>query len=124
MQITGMLWGRKLLDLVEYPHSEVRGPELSVDDIKDMIKRHNEIFIKPVFKGGVGKKGKSGLIGRAKNLCPAAKVWAGAIIYWHDAAHPSRIPFDRPGSPEKTGKTGSFPLRVRHFVVCFIEKPI
>jgi len=32
MQITGMLWGRKLLDLVEYPHSEVRGPELSVDD--------------------------------------------------------------------------------------------
>ena len=68
MQITGMLWGRKLLDLVEYPHSEVRGPELGVDDLKDMIKRHKEIFIKPVFKGGVGKKGKSGLIGRAKNV--------------------------------------------------------
>jgi len=68
MQITGMLWGRKLLDLVEYPHSEVRGPELSVDEIKDMVKRHGEIFIKPVFKGGVGKKGKSGLIGRAKKF--------------------------------------------------------
>jgi len=37
MQITGMLWGRKLLDLVEFTHSEVRGPELSVDEIKDMI---------------------------------------------------------------------------------------
>ena len=73
MQITGMLWGRKLLDLVEYPHSEVRGPELSVDDIKDMIKKHGEIFIKPVFKGGVGKKGKSGLIGRAKNFTDALK---------------------------------------------------
>ena len=73
MQITGMLWGRKLLDLVEYPHSEVRGPELSVDEIKDMIKRHGEIFIKPVFKGGVGKKGKSGLIGRAKNITEALK---------------------------------------------------
>ncbi len=73
MQITGMLWGRKLLDLVEYPHSEVRGPELSVDEIKDMIKRHGEIFIKPVFKGGVGKKGKSGLIGRAKNITDALK---------------------------------------------------
>ena len=59
MQITGMLWGRKLLALVEFPHSEVRGPELSVDDIKDMIKRHGQVFIKPVFKGGVGKKGKS-----------------------------------------------------------------
>ena len=73
MQITGMLWGRKLLDRVEFPHSEVRGPELSVDEIKDMIKRHGEIFIKPLFKGGVGKKGKSGLIGRAKNITDALK---------------------------------------------------
>ncbi|MFQ5451803.1 MAG: ATP citrate lyase citrate-binding domain-containing protein [Nitrospinaceae bacterium] len=73
MQLTGMLWGRKLLDLVEFPHSEVRGPELSVDEIKDMIQRHGEIFIKPVFKGGVGKKGKSGLIGRAKNITEALK---------------------------------------------------
>ena len=68
-----MLWGRKLLDLVEYPHSEVRGPELGVDDIKDMISRHGEVFIKPVFKGGVGKKGKSGLIGRAKTITEALK---------------------------------------------------
>jgi succinyl-CoA synthetase beta subunit len=73
MQITGMLWGSKLLDLVEYPHSEVGGPELSVDEIKDMIKRHGEVFIKPLFKGGVGKKGKSGLIGRAKNITDALK---------------------------------------------------
>ncbi len=56
MQITGMLWGRKLLDLVEYPRSDVRGPEISVDEIKKMIEKHGEIFIKPVFKGGVGKR--------------------------------------------------------------------
>jgi len=73
MQITGMLWGRKLLDLVEFPHSEVRGPELSVDEIKDMIKRHGQIFIKPLFKGGVGKKGKSGLLGRVDNITDALK---------------------------------------------------
>jgi succinyl-CoA synthetase beta subunit len=73
MQITGMLWGSKLLDLVEYPHSEVGGPELSVDEIKAMIKKHGEVFIKPLFKGGVGKKGKSGLIGRAKNISDALK---------------------------------------------------
>ena len=73
MQLTGMLWGRKLLDLVEYPHSEVRGPELTSDEIKEMIKKHGEIFIKPVFRGGVGKKGKSGLIGRAKKITEALK---------------------------------------------------
>jgi len=73
MQLTGMLWGRKLLDLVEYPHSEVRGPELTSDEIKEMIKKHGNIFIKPVFRGGVGKKGKSGLIGRVDNITDALK---------------------------------------------------
>ncbi len=73
MQITGMLWGRKLLDLVEFPHSSVRGPEISVDDIKAMIEEHGEVFIKPVFKGGAGKKGKSGLIGRVNNISDALK---------------------------------------------------
>ena len=73
MQITGMLWGRKLLDLVEFPRSEVLGPEASVEDIKGMIKKHKQVFVKPFFKGGVGKKGKSGLIGRVDNLQDALK---------------------------------------------------
>ena len=74
MKITGMFWGRKLLDLVEFTHSEVHGPELSVDEIKDMIKRHGQLFIKPMFKGGVGKKGKSGLLGRVDNISDALKA--------------------------------------------------
>jgi len=73
MQITGMLWGRKLLDLVEFPRSEVRGPEASVEEIKEMIQKHKQVFIKPVFKGGVGKKGQSGLIGRVDNITDALK---------------------------------------------------
>ena len=68
MQLTGLYWGHKLLRKVEYPHAEVLGPEASVDQIKDLIKRCGQVFIKPIFKGGVGKKGKAGLIGRAKDL--------------------------------------------------------
>ncbi|MBU2590696.1 MAG: carboxylate--amine ligase, partial [Nitrospinae bacterium] len=71
MQITGLLFGRKLLNIVEYPCAEVLGPEASIDDIKALIEKKGEVFIKPVFKGGVGKKGKSGLIGRAKNIAAA-----------------------------------------------------
>jgi succinyl-CoA synthetase beta subunit len=71
MQLTGLYWGHKLLRKVEYPHAEVLGPEASVDQIKDLIKRCGQVFIKPIFKGGVGKKGKSGLIGRAKDLSHA-----------------------------------------------------
>jgi succinyl-CoA synthetase beta subunit len=68
MNITGMLHGSRLLNYVGFPTSEVLGPEASEDEIKGMIERHGSVFIKPLFKGGVGKKGKSGLIGRASDL--------------------------------------------------------
>jgi succinyl-CoA synthetase beta subunit len=68
MQITGMLYGARLLQFVDFPASEVLGPAASEDEIKALIDSHGEIFIKPVFKGGVGKKGKAGLLGRARDL--------------------------------------------------------
>ncbi len=68
MNITGMLYGSKLLKYVGFPTSEVLGPEASEDDIQGMLDRHGSVFIKPLFKGGVGKKGKSGLIGRVTDL--------------------------------------------------------
>ena len=68
MQLTGMLYGSQLLRHVGFPASEVLGPGASEDEIRDLIARHGLIFIKPLFKGGVGKKGKSGLIGKAKDL--------------------------------------------------------
>ncbi len=71
MQITGMYWGSKLLKYVDFPTSEVLGPEATSEQIKDLIARKGEVFIKPMFKGGVGKKGKAGLLGRAKDLSTA-----------------------------------------------------
>ncbi|MEK7688642.1 MAG: ATP citrate lyase citrate-binding domain-containing protein [Deltaproteobacteria bacterium] len=73
MQLTGLLWGSKLLRRVEFPYAEILGPEASVDEIKDLIKKKGQVFIKPIFKGGVGKKGKSGLIGRASDIATALK---------------------------------------------------
>jgi len=73
MQITGMLYGSRLLDFVGFPASEVLGPDASEDAIKALIDRHGEVFVKPVFKGGVGKKGKAGLVGRARDLKTALK---------------------------------------------------
>jgi succinyl-CoA synthetase beta subunit len=68
MQITGMLYGSKLLQFAGFASSEVLGPDASEEQIKALIERHGSIFIKPVFKGGVGKKAKAGLIGRAGAL--------------------------------------------------------
>ena len=73
MNITGMLYGAPLLKHVDFPTSEVLGPGATEDEIQDLIDRHKLIFIKPVFRGGVGKKGKAGLIGRASDLKTALK---------------------------------------------------
>ena len=68
MQLTGMLHGSKLLRFVDFPCAEVLGPEASEEEIGKLIEKAGSVFVKPIFKGGVGKKGKSGLIGRAKDL--------------------------------------------------------
>ena len=73
MQVTGMLYGTKLLQFAGFPTSEVLGPDASEEEIKALIERHGSVFVKPVFKGGVGKKGKAGLLGRAKDLKTALK---------------------------------------------------
>jgi succinyl-CoA synthetase beta subunit len=68
MEVAGMLYGAKLLQFAGFPTPEVLGPDASEEEIKSLIDRHGSIFIKPVFKGGIGKKGKAGLIGRAADL--------------------------------------------------------
>ncbi|HEV7800160.1 MAG TPA: ATP citrate lyase citrate-binding domain-containing protein [Burkholderiales bacterium] len=73
MQVTGMLHGSKLLKFAGFAASEVLGPDASEEQIKALIARHGSVFVKPVFKGGVGKKGKAGLLGRASDLKTALK---------------------------------------------------
>lgn len=62
-----------MLQFVDFPTTEVLGPDASEEQIKALIDKHGLIFIKPVFKGGVGKKGKAGLIGKATDLKTALK---------------------------------------------------
>ncbi len=73
MDVTGMLYGAKLLEKVGFPAATVLGPEASDHDIKNLIETCGSVFVKPVFKGGVGKKGKAGLIGRASDLRTAIR---------------------------------------------------
>jgi len=68
MNVSGMLYGAKMLKIVDFPVAEVLGPEASEHEIHNLIERCGSVFVKPIFKGGVGKKGKAGLLGRASNL--------------------------------------------------------
>ena len=71
MQISGMLWGAQLLKFVGFPTAEVLGPQATTEEIRGLIQRWGKILIKPVFKGGIGKKGKAGLVGQASNVATA-----------------------------------------------------
>ena len=62
MQITGMLYGSRLLEFAGFPTAEVLGPDASEEEIKALIERHGSVFVKPASKGGIGKKGKAGLL--------------------------------------------------------------
>jgi succinyl-CoA synthetase beta subunit len=87
MQITGMLHGAKLLQFAGFPTSEVLGPDASEEEIRALIDRHGSVFIKPVFKGGVGKKGKAGLLGRATDLKTALKEKERLYFVEHRVGH-------------------------------------
>ncbi|MBF0164921.1 MAG: carboxylate--amine ligase [Magnetococcales bacterium] len=73
MQITGMKWGARLLKYVDFPTAEVLGPEATPDEIQALIDRWGGCLVKPIFKGGIGKKGKAGLVGRATDVRTALK---------------------------------------------------
>ena len=68
MQLSGLLHGEKLLRFVNFPVPEVLGPDATEAEIKAMLDRHGMVFVKPIFKGAVGKKGKAGLVGKARDL--------------------------------------------------------
>ncbi len=87
MQITGMLHGARLLQFVGFPATDVLGPAASEEEIKSLIDQHGQIFIKPVFKGGIGKKGKAGLLGRATDLQTALAEKERLYFAEHQVGH-------------------------------------
>ena len=68
-----MRWGAKLLKYIGFPTPDILGPEATAEEISDLIARNGGVLIKPIFKGGIGKKGKAGLIGKATDVATAMK---------------------------------------------------
>src|SRR5437016_7073319 len=87
MQVTGMLYGARMLRFVGFPTTEVLDPGASEEEIRALIQRSGTVFIKPVFKGGVGKKGKAGLVGRASDLKTALQEKERLYFVEHRAGH-------------------------------------
>ncbi|MCP4701915.1 MAG: carboxylate--amine ligase [Gammaproteobacteria bacterium] len=74
MQISGLRHGVKLLKMVEFPVAETLTGGASNEKIQAMLDKYKKIIVKPYFAGGVGKKGKAGLMRIVDNLPDALQA--------------------------------------------------
>lgn len=71
MRLTGMKYGVPILKLAEFPIPDILESDATVDEIENLINKRGKCVVKPVFYGGVGKKGKAGLVKIVDNTADA-----------------------------------------------------
>lgn len=74
MQLSGLRYGAKLFDLVEFPYAEVITGGSNNEEIEQMLNKYGKLVVKPFFYGSVGKKGKAGLVKIVDNLVDALEA--------------------------------------------------
>lgn len=75
MQITGLKYGRRILELVEFPVAQTLTEEASMEEVAKLLDAHGgKCVVKPFFMGGVGKKGKAGLVKIVNNVFEAMEA--------------------------------------------------
>lgn len=74
MQIAGLKYGARLLELVEFPVAKSLEGNATLDELQQLLDEFGKLVVKPVFSGGVGKKGKAGLIRFVNNLTHAMQA--------------------------------------------------
>ncbi|BCG05117.1 hypothetical protein PPGU19_096850 (plasmid) [Paraburkholderia sp. PGU19] len=58
MQVTGMLYGARLLQFGGFPAAKVLGPDANEEQIKALLDDYGTVFVKPVFKGESERKAR------------------------------------------------------------------
>ncbi len=74
MQLSGLRYGSRLFDLVEFPYAEVITGGANKEEIQHMLNKYGKLVVKPFFYGSVGKKGKAGLVKVVDNLVDALEA--------------------------------------------------
>lgn len=74
MQIAGLRYGTRLLELVEFPVVKSLTGGATLDELQQMLDEYGKLVVKPFFYGGVGRKGKAGLIRFVDSLTEAMRA--------------------------------------------------
>lgn len=60
--------------MANFPIPEILGADATVEQIEALINKRGKCVVKPIFNGGVGKKGKAGLVVIVSNVADALKA--------------------------------------------------
>ncbi|WP_419661098.1 SucC2: succinyl-CoA ligase, subunit gamma [Desulfosarcina variabilis str. Montpellier] len=72
MQLTGLKYGKQLMDIVGFPVAETLEEDATKEQIEGLLKKGGgKVVVKPSFMGSVGKKGKAGLVKIVDNYADA-----------------------------------------------------
>ncbi|WP_287126508.1 ATP-grasp domain-containing protein [Desulfobacter sp.] len=71
MQLTGLKYGKQLMDIVDFPVAETLTENATKEQIEALIKKGGKVVVKPSFMGSAGKKGKAGLVKIVDNYADA-----------------------------------------------------
>jgi succinyl-CoA synthetase beta subunit len=71
MQLTGLKYGKMLMDVVDFPVAKMLTENATKEEIEAMINESGKVVIKPSFMGSAGKKGKAGLVKIVDNYADA-----------------------------------------------------
>jgi succinyl-CoA synthetase beta subunit len=88
MQITGLKYGRRILEMVEFPVAPTLTEEASMEEVSKLISKHGgRCVVKPFFMGGIGKKGKAGLVRIVKSIHEAMDAKRDLYFAKHTVAN-------------------------------------
>jgi len=71
MQLTGLKYGRLLMDVVDFPVAKTLTEGATKEQIEALMSESGKVVVKPSFMGSAGKKGKAGLVKIAKSYAEA-----------------------------------------------------
>jgi len=87
MQLTGLKYGKLLLDIVDFPVAKTLTENATKAEIEALLKEAGKLVVKPAFMGGAGKKGKAGLIKIVDNYEDADKARQELFFAKHKHGH-------------------------------------
>ncbi|MCW8800610.1 MAG: hypothetical protein OQK71_06770 [Desulfobacter sp.] len=74
MQLTGLKYGKQLMDIVDFPVAETLTETATKEEIEALLKKGGKLVVKPSFMGSAGKKGKAGLVRIVDNYADAVQA--------------------------------------------------